>query len=476
MSFTRDSVLAGFKAIAGKQVVAGQFTEIRGVSQIQPGGAIAKIHDMTGKWVGMVGGDYWWFGDTDPGGISYAFNDLAIEWGKRGGLATLILSMPYGGGPSQQPARQVDLANLGPNDAAFVATIDRVAVGLAKLRDAGVIVLLRPYHELNGNWFWWGSQNAAAGFVSLWRWTWNYLTKTKGLDNLLWVWSVNAGYSSSLPGADRYPGDGYVDVVGLDFYADNPASTAPDIQALGRIGKPVWLSEFGSGSPSQGNPSFNMQTLGSALAGPLSQVSAWQQWWAPWGMELMHGTAACLQDARTLNCGDLAMFQEGAPIPTPAPTPAPTQPPTTGAVKPGDGKSIRDGAGNTWAINSGGTVTVNGAPDDDGGDTRQMVGIEGLIYAQDVSSGDWFHGVATGASSGDVASWDKVVTLPPVPTPSASPAPTPAPTPTPTPTPKPTPAPLPADVVAKLRAADAALAASITAEQAARTAIAAALA
>ena len=34
--------------------------------------------------------------------------------------------------------------------------VDRIAGYLKELQDAGVPGLLRPYHEMNGNWFWWG--------------------------------------------------------------------------------------------------------------------------------------------------------------------------------------------------------------------------------------------------------------------------------------------------------------------------------
>jgi len=37
--------------------------------------------------------------------------------------------------------------------------VDVIAFFLKQLRNAGVPVLWRPYHEMNGGWFWWGKKN-----------------------------------------------------------------------------------------------------------------------------------------------------------------------------------------------------------------------------------------------------------------------------------------------------------------------------
>jgi mannan endo-1,4-beta-mannosidase len=36
--------------------------------------------------------------------------------------------------------------------------LDIVAEGLNELQQANVTVLNRPFHEMNGAWFWWGNQ------------------------------------------------------------------------------------------------------------------------------------------------------------------------------------------------------------------------------------------------------------------------------------------------------------------------------
>jgi mannan endo-1,4-beta-mannosidase len=94
--------------------------------------------------------------------------------------------------------------------ALLLRDIDAIAVQLRKLQDADVPVLWRPLHEAEGGWFWWGAKGPKP-FVQLWQILYDRLTKTDGIHNLIWV------YTS---GGDPawYPGDAYVDVVGIDAY------------------------------------------------------------------------------------------------------------------------------------------------------------------------------------------------------------------------------------------------------------------
>ena len=112
----------------------------------------------------------------------------------------------------------------------FAAELDLMASHLQTLQSAGVIVLFRPFHEMNGGWFWWGAQSdtspSVAEFVELWRYVHDYVVKQKQLTNILWVYSpensetVNVNYPWGLlkPTAFFYPGDSYVDVIGIDYY------------------------------------------------------------------------------------------------------------------------------------------------------------------------------------------------------------------------------------------------------------------
>jgi mannan endo-1,4-beta-mannosidase len=100
----------------------------------------------------------------------------------------------------------------------WLAHIDLIASYLKELQDNGVVVLWRPYHEMNGGWFWWG--NKGTEFKQLWINMYNRFTNHHNLNNLIWVWSPNVGDMNSAYN-NYYPGDAYVDLGGVDLYTSN---------------------------------------------------------------------------------------------------------------------------------------------------------------------------------------------------------------------------------------------------------------
>ena len=129
------------------------------------------------------------------------------------------------------------------------AQMNTVIPYLRQLRDARIPILWRPYHEMNGVWFWWCAKPGENGFKKLWIMTYDYLTRVHGLDNLLWVWNTNAPRDKqgdeAGPYADYSPGSEYVDILGADVYhRDYKQSHHDDLKALAG-GKPIALGEVG---------------------------------------------------------------------------------------------------------------------------------------------------------------------------------------------------------------------------------------
>lgn len=84
-------------------------------------------------------------------------------------------------------------------------------------------MIFRPFHECNGDWFWWGkSFMTDEEFKELFRYTIDYLMDDKGVDNLAVCYSPNGFIGSEDEYLSRYPGDEYVDIMGLDLYNDKP--------------------------------------------------------------------------------------------------------------------------------------------------------------------------------------------------------------------------------------------------------------
>ena len=122
--------------------------------------------------------------------------------------------------------------------------VDVVAGYLRQLRDAHIPVLFRPYHEMNGGWFWWGGRPGKDGSAALYRMIHDRFVNVHHLDNLVWVWNLNAP-NPGWPAAEKYyPGAEYVDVVSLDVYGEFKQEFYEELVKLAGD-KPLALAEVG---------------------------------------------------------------------------------------------------------------------------------------------------------------------------------------------------------------------------------------
>lgn len=108
--------------------------------------------------------------------------------------------------------------------------IEEVAGYLSLLQDEGIPVIFRPLHEAAGNytkynpqggaWFWWGRYGAEP-CKQLYRLLHQQFTEVYGLNNLIWVWTIDVIDGMEEQAKDWYPGHDVVDIVGVDVYTDN---------------------------------------------------------------------------------------------------------------------------------------------------------------------------------------------------------------------------------------------------------------
>ncbi len=122
------------------------------------------------------------------------------------------------------------------------------------LKDYGQEVWLRPMWEDNGNWFWWHSTSSSdTGLKDQYKAAFQRvvtLFRQQGAGNVRFVWSPNIlVYGPSAP-LLSYPGDGYVDWVGLDGYPYSSGGTGSfyatfkrDYDQLSALGKPMMVAE-----------------------------------------------------------------------------------------------------------------------------------------------------------------------------------------------------------------------------------------
>lgn len=124
--------------------------------------------------------------------------------------------------------------------------VDVIAWFLKQLQFASVPVLWRPYHEMNGGWFWWGGRPGPEGYAKLYRMLYDRFVHFHGLRNLLWVFNANEVREGIGAYADYYPGADVVDILATDVYRGGFAShDYTDLLALAD-GKPIALGEVGS--------------------------------------------------------------------------------------------------------------------------------------------------------------------------------------------------------------------------------------
>jgi mannan endo-1,4-beta-mannosidase len=101
----------------------------------------------------------------------------------------------------------------------------RTIAGLAKSikgNDGKIVpVIFRPYHEFDGDWFWWGRSHCTIDeFKTLWRFTVSYLRDSLGVHSLIYAFSPDNRFFTEEQYLERYPGNEWVDLVGVDNYGD----------------------------------------------------------------------------------------------------------------------------------------------------------------------------------------------------------------------------------------------------------------
>ncbi len=163
-----------------------------------------------------------------------------------------------------------------PLNKAWEQHADTIAVYLKQLKDARVPILWRPYHEMNGVWFWWCNKKGENGFKKLWIMMYNYYVDHHKLDNLIWIWNTNA--PRDIPGDEAFayeefwPGSDYVDVLAADVYRNDWKQSHHDDLLKLANGKPIALGEVGS------PPSPEI----------LANQDNWT-WFMPWGNLVLWG-------------------------------------------------------------------------------------------------------------------------------------------------------------------------------------------
>jgi len=185
------------------------------------------VYNNTGKWPALTAFDFIDHTNPNQNWVNYtAPFTLGQDWWNNNGLVAFswhwrdpltksgsfnTFSTSYPNGTTFDVTKVSDPTSAEYK--AMIVDIDVIAGYLKQFKNANIPVIWRPLHEAEGGWFWWGAKGAEP-CKTLWKLLYDRLVNYHGLNNLIWVWTSSASTNA----ATWYPGDDYVDVVGMDIY------------------------------------------------------------------------------------------------------------------------------------------------------------------------------------------------------------------------------------------------------------------
>lgn len=165
----------------------------------------------------------------------------------------------------------------------FYGEMDQV-IGIVN-NDLNFPVVWRIFHEMDGNWFWWGSaatNHSRQLYIDFYKLTVDYIKERTDL--VLFAWSPNRDFDTTY-----YPGDDYVDLVGVDIYDSNSSFIKQKLIELTNFSlahnKVAVLSEVGTNNYILNDPDFWSNTILKTIKDAGSSIKiAWILTWfnAPW--------------------------------------------------------------------------------------------------------------------------------------------------------------------------------------------------
>lgn len=254
------------------------------------------IHDAYGDHPALFGWDLGHMGDAENiDGVPF---DRMITWAiaayEKGGINTYSWHMRnYAMGGTSWDTDSCVQACLpgGAIHERYLEKLDQAAQFFSALRRTGtgemIPVIFRPFHEMSGGWFWWGTRSCSPDqYKELFRFTIDYLRKEKGLHQLIIAYSPDV-FATAEQYMTFYPGDGYVDVMAFDDYhglnnRESARETVKRLEILDSLstahGKLMAISETGLETISN-EKWFTEVVLSTLKASPSTRKAAWILFW-----------------------------------------------------------------------------------------------------------------------------------------------------------------------------------------------------
>ncbi|MBB5325711.1 mannan endo-1,4-beta-mannosidase [Anoxybacillus tepidamans] len=312
------SLFAYLKDVRGKQVLFGHQHAIdEGLTLIGSKELESEVKNSVGDFPAVFGWDTLSLEGKEKPGVpndpKQSRANLVASMKKvhkLGGIIALSAHMPNfvtGGSFNDTTGNVVEhILPGGDKNAEFNSFLDNIAQFAKELKDdkgKQIPILFRPFHEQNGSWFWWGAKTTTPSqYIEIYRYTVEYLRDKKGVHNFLYVYSPNGTFGGSEANyLTTYPGDDYVDILGMDQYDNqsNPGTTqfltnlVKDLEMISKLadtkGKIAAFSEFGyspQGMKTTGNGDLKWFTkvLNAIKADRNAKRIAYMQTWANFGL------------------------------------------------------------------------------------------------------------------------------------------------------------------------------------------------
>ena len=186
----------------------------------------SDVKDVAGKYPVLLGCDLGGIelgADNNLDGVPFdLMRRAAQKHAERGGIVTFSWHPrnPLTGGDAWDISSDQVVKSIlkgGEKEREFRTWLSRAADFLESI-GPDVPIIFRPWHENIGSWFWWGGKLCTPEeYQELFRATWLYFTKDRGLTNILWCYSPNGDVRPE-DYMSRYPGDEFVDILGVDTY------------------------------------------------------------------------------------------------------------------------------------------------------------------------------------------------------------------------------------------------------------------
>ena len=231
LSAEAEALLETFHEIYGEKIISGCTANVNwNINEAK------WVYQHTGKWPAINFFDFIHLPFSPANWIDYTNVTEVVNWHKNGGIVGCMWhwNMPTNDGQNwtctpgtDDNQTSFDVRKIFEPESneykQMIKDIDKVASTLKKLKQRKIPVLWRPLHEAGGRWFWWGLDAEACN--ELWRVMYDRFTNHHGLNNLIWVWTSAAEWNKPYSdGYKWYPGDEYVDIVGIDIYNNSSTS------------------------------------------------------------------------------------------------------------------------------------------------------------------------------------------------------------------------------------------------------------